>query len=114
MNTLEQLEQQLHDEKLKVERRDAILRLTNNADFKKVIREGFMVEDCARYARESINPMLTPDERANALAFAQAAGYLKQFLNIAIQMGDSAVETVSRCEDAIDQVRAEEIEEDNG
>lgn len=111
MNTLEHLEQQLVDTKLLVERRDAILRLTNNADFKKVIREGFMIEECARYTRESINPMIPKEEQAFSLAMAQAAGYLKQYLNISIQRGDSAADTIPRLDEAIDEVRAESIEE---
>lgn len=112
MNTLESLEEQLKNEKLKIERRDAILRLKKNPDFRKVIREDFMVNECARYVRESINPMLQPNEQAMALAMAQSAGFLKQYLNVSIQMGDVAEGIASAVETAIEEVRAEEIEED--
>jgi hypothetical protein len=53
------LEDQLNDTKKLIERRDAILRLADNRDFRVIIREAFMVEECARYARESGDPALT-------------------------------------------------------
>lgn len=110
MNRIDLLEQQLVGEKERLAKRDAILRLSKNADFRKIITEGFFIEDCARYVRESINPVLEPREQAMALAMAQAAGYLKQFLNISIQMGDVAAGTISELDVAIQEERAQPLE----
>ena len=100
------LEDHLNDMKKLVERRDAILRLADNRDFRVVIREAFMVEECARYARESGDPALTPNQREDALNMAQAAGHLKRFLNIAIQIGDQAAGSIEAINEALDEERA--------
>jgi hypothetical protein len=112
MNTLAQFEQQREGAVEQIKLRDAIVRLSEHPDFKYVIRERFIVEDCARFVRETINPMLTEDEQKNALAFAQSAGYLKQWLNMQIQMGNGAESAMLDLDNAIDDVRAEEAEQD--
>jgi predicted methyltransferase MtxX (methanogen marker protein 4) len=108
MNHIERLEQQQSDERERVARRDAILRLADNPDFRKVIIEDFSTKECARYVRESVSPALGEKERADALAMAQAAGYLKQFLNVNIQMGDTAENTIRDIDEALAEARAEE------
>ncbi len=115
MNQVEALEEQLKDEKLRVERRDAILRLAKNPDFRKVIIEEFCRNQCARYVHESGDPSLPAEQRADALAIALSAGHLKRFLNVNITMGDVASRTVIDLNQAIEEARAndglEEIEE---
>lgn len=104
---IEQLEQQIKDEQGRIDRRDCILRLAKNADFRRVIIEDFSVTECSRYVRESINPMLGDKEKADALSMAQAAGWLKQWLNVNIQMGDIAAKNVTDANNAIEEIRAE-------
>lgn len=99
------LEEQLKDEKALIERRDTILRLSKNADFRKVILEAFFVEECARYARESGDPALPQQVRDDALAMAQAAGHLKRFLNVQITMGNQAERKLPEIEQAIEEER---------
>ena len=99
------LEEQLKDEKQLIERRDAILRLAKNADFRKIFVEAFFVEECARYARESGDPTLPENVRADALAMAQAAGHVKRFLNVQITMGDQAERKPPEIEQAIEEER---------
>ena len=65
-------------------------RLYTNKDFKQIILDGFFVEDCARFARESMNHLSSPEERALSLGMAQAAGYLKRFLQAQYSMASSA------------------------
>lgn len=105
MSRIEALEDQLKDSKALVVRRDTILRLSKNADFRKVILDDFFVEECARYARESGDPALTDVQRADALAIAQAAGHLKRYLNIQIQLGNQAEGQLTAIEGAIEEER---------
>lgn len=102
------LENQLENYKELVERRRTALRLSDNADFKKLILDEFLVKECARYAQLSADPALSPDERADALALAQAAGHLKRFLSVTVQMGAHAENTMADLEDEIAEARAEE------
>lgn len=108
MSSVSRLEDQLKDTKALVERRDAILRLSKNADFRAVILDAFFVEECARYARESGDPALTAAQRQDALNIAQAAGHVKRFLNVQIQMGDAAEGSIVDLENAIEEARLEE------
>ena len=108
MKQVEALEEQLKNEKLRVERRDAILRLSKNADFRKLIIEDFCRNECARYTHESGDPSLSAEQRADALNIAQAAGHLKRFLNVNITMGDVADRTIIDLNQAIEDARADE------
>ena len=108
MSLIDRLEQQQNDEREIVSRRDAILRLAANPDFRRVIVEDFSTKECARYVRESVNPGLGKEEQAAALAMAQAAGYLKQYLNVNIQRGDTSENTIRELDEAIAEARAEE------
>ncbi len=105
-NTILGLEEHLEQSKTMVERRDALLRLSENRDYKKLIREEFMRDDCARFAQQSVNPVLKPEERADALAKAQAAGHLKQYLSVIILQGNTAEATIPQINEAIEEARA--------
>ena len=104
--TIEQLELQLTSSKEQVEMRNAAQRLWENKDFKKVVLDGFMLKECALYAQNSANPAMGAVERADCLGIAQAAGHLKRFLSVVIQMGNNAEAQIGPIEDALDEERA--------
>jgi hypothetical protein len=106
--TVAQLEKQHANYKELIERRRVAERLAQNPDFKDLILDHFCVEECARYARESANPALNAESRADALALAQAAGHLKRFLSVIVQMGASAEKEMVDLEEALVEARAEE------
>ena len=105
---LNALERQLKDAKAAIKRREAILRLKDNPDFKEYILEGFAESECARYLRESTDPALGERQRADALAIAQAAGHLRRYLSVIVQMANAAENTIPDIEAALDEARAEE------
>jgi hypothetical protein len=108
MSNIEQLEQQLMGNKERMSLRDAVVRLTQNADFRRVIIEEFSTRDCARLVQESADPLLRPEERADALAMAQAAGHLKRWIINQIQFGDTAAAQISDLEETIEIARSED------
>lgn len=112
MSEVEALEAQREELKKSVEYRDAVARLSKNRDFRKVIHEYYMVEECARYAQLSADPMLAANERADALSMAQAAGHLKRFLHVVSMMGNTAEDTIGRINEALEEIRAGEGAED--
>lgn len=108
--TIEQLEAlREHNQKI-AERGEAHDRLMKNRDFRKIILEGFMVNDCARYVQESANPALDERQRADALGIAQAAGHLKRFLQIDRMLINDAAHKVTQCDAEIESMRAEGAE----
>lgn len=102
-----QLEKNIEQQKLLVEMRDAALRLGENRDFRKLILNGFCTTEAARYVQESGDPLLEPNERADALAMAQASGHLKRFIAVTINMGNTAANNIRQSEEEIDAIRAE-------
>ena len=94
--------------KEQIQVRDAINRLYKNKDFRKVILDNFLVSDCARNARISVSNM-NPEARAKALACAQAAGYLDEYLQANILMGNNAERELLALD--ADEANSEEVEE---
>lgn len=108
MNEVTQLEDQREQYQAQIERRDAAIRLSQNADFKKLILTSFCRDECARYAQASADPSLSEREQKDALSMAQAAGHLRRFLSVQIRMGHAAEGEMVELEEALSQARAEE------
>jgi hypothetical protein len=87
--------------------RDAAVRLHSNPDFKKLILDKFMVQECARYAHTSADPSMSAESRQDALAMAQASGHLKRYLSVVVQMGNGAAGQISDLEARIEEARIE-------
>lgn len=104
------LEKQLKTAKELATRREQALKLQDNREFRKLILEDFCVNECARYAQASADPALTAEQRADALALAQAAGHLRRFLSVAVQMGYTAKNEILQIEVAIEELRQEGAE----
>lgn len=107
MSDISALENQRDQALLSVESRAAVLRLTNNPDFKKIINDGFCLKECARYVQASTDPALNSEQRADALAIAQSSGHLKRFLSVVIQMGNQAERLLPELDEAIVEARQE-------
>ena len=108
--TITQLEDRREELVKLADRAESLDRLAKNKDFKKIILEDFMVNDCSRYAQESADPLLEPHHRADALAMAQAAGHLKRYLQINRQMSRKASMDIVSIDEAIEEMRAEGAE----
>lgn len=110
MSDLLALEQQLEGHKKLVEFRDMAIKLSSNVEFRKLILEEFMVQECARYTHTSADPALDARSQADALAIAQSAGHLKRYLSVVVQMGNVAANSMSELQETIELARAEDGE----
>lgn len=108
MSEVSQLENQLAGTKALIARRDLALRLSENADFKELILNQFCVQECARYAQVSGDPAVSDRDRADSLAMSQAAGHLRRYLSVCVQMGNVAARDVEELEENIILARQEE------
>lgn len=107
-----ELEQHLEDAKKMVERRDMAVRLYKNPEFKALIVDGFCGTECARYAQESGDPSIPAENRADALAMAQAAGHLRRYLSYLVRFGNTAEKDIPEIHEAIESARQEAIRGD--
>lgn len=107
MTQIHQLEKFIKDQKTLAEMADAAVRLNENADFRKLIVNGFCLTEAARYAQESGDPMLSKDQRQDALNMAQASGHLKRFMSVTIQMGNDADRAIASAEAQLIEARSE-------
>lgn len=106
MSEIRNLERQAENARQAVEQRDAIVKLTSLPEFRKLIVEGFCKDECARFTHMSSDPNLSVQDRADALASAQAAGHLKRWINGLILMGNRAEQDIVEVNAMIEEIRA--------
>lgn len=104
---IKQLEEFIAGQKTMTKMADAAIRLNDNADFRELIVNGFCLTEAARYSQESGDPMLTKDQRQDALNMAQASGHLKRFMSITIVMGNDADRAIRDAEAQLIELRSE-------
>lgn len=102
------LEAQLADAKLRVRYKDLALKLEKIPEFKELIIEGYMKSEVVRNCEISGDIALSPAQRADALAMAQAGGHLNRFLSAQIGMGMAAEREIVSIESDLADARAEE------
>jgi hypothetical protein len=108
--TVQQLEGQLATAKELIARRTELQKLAEVRLFRKWILEEFCEKEAARFVAESADPALKPEDRADALALAQAGGHLKRWLSAQIQMANIAERQMREVETELEAARAEEAE----
>lgn len=114
MSIVSNLELQKGKLKNAVDNRASALKLSNNREFRKLILEEFCEKECARYAQNSGNPALDEASRKDCLSMAQAAGHLKRWLSVQVQMGDQAEREIMDIDVALEEARLEEESGDAG
>lgn len=102
---LEAHEHQLVELKEAVKQAEELRKLTDSPLFRKVILQRFCVEECARYAQLSADPSLSPEQRADALGIAQAAGHLRRWISVMERMAKTAVDTIPQVEESLEIIR---------
>lgn len=90
---------------------EEVQKLMKTPLFIKVILEDFCVKSAARYIQESGDPLLPDNQRADALAIAQAGGHLKRWLDITLRMAETNLGSIQQCEDQIQQILEMERED---
>jgi len=88
MSQIQELEAQKIELTKQVELRDAILKLSGNHEFRKVVHEGFLRDDCARNARIAGDPSLDEKQQKDAMQMSLAAGHFQRYLSANVQMGN--------------------------
>ena len=91
-----------------IELKRKALRLAENTDFREIILDNFCVKDCARFAQESGDPTLSVQERADAMAMAQASGHLRRYLRVILQQAEQFENNRAELDERIEAIRSGE------
>jgi len=110
MSDIQELESNIRTAKELSERRQMAIALSSNREFKKLFFEEYFVTEAARLVQLSADPALSLEQRADALAMAQATGHAKRFLSMIVQMGAHAERELPELEAALDELRSIESE----
>lgn len=106
-NDVEMLELSIEEAKKLVDLGAACQRLATNADFKKIILEGYFVEEAARLALLSSDPNLSEEIRNHVYRDLAGPGALKRHLHTIVQRGRIAAEEILDHQETLEDMREE-------
>ena len=110
MSDIHDLETGIQNAEELVARRNMAIRLSNNPDFRTVFHDDYFVTEAARLVQLSADPSMDPEQRADALAMAQATGHTKRYLSMMFQMGAVAERELPEMRATLDEMRSIETE----
>lgn len=109
MSDIQEIEITIEHAKKMVERRDAARKLASNREFRKLVMEGYFIDEAARLASISADPLMK-SSRDEIILSIQGISTFKQFLQNIIRMGDVAANELREHEEALEELRAVEGE----
>lgn len=107
VQTLEALEAQKSAAEADIEFAVRVNRLLVNTDFRHVILDTYCVKEAAAFVHASADPVLKPEQRADALSMAQSTGHLKRWLRVVELKAEQAKERIPEIDENIEAVRFE-------
>lgn len=108
MSDIRDLEQGIKDAEGLLEARNMALKLSENREFRALFHDGYFMTEAARLVQLSSDPSLTLEQRADALAMAQATGHTRRYMSMVIQMGAHAERELPEMRETLEELRAYE------
>lgn len=90
MSQIQEVELSIEHAKATIRKRDIALKLAENADFKELVLQGYLVDEAARLAHLSADLTLTPEQRGEVLQMVQAIGFFKAYMSKHVAFGNQA------------------------
>lgn len=108
MSDVLNLENEINNYEQLRDQRQLAIKLSSNREFKKLFIEDYFVDEAARLVQLSSDPTLTLEQRADALAMAQATGHTRRYLSMVIQMGAVAERDLPAMYEELQVLRSEQ------
>lgn len=104
MQEVEHIELSLEHAKSMVALKDAVLKLTSNREFKRVVLDGYFKEEASRLALLSADASVEK-HRADILLSIQGISLFNGYLQRIVRMGEIAAQEVKDFEEALTEAR---------
>lgn len=106
--SVEEIQLDIEDAKSVVSKADALIRLMNNTDFKKIIREGYFREEAIRLVELKASPHVRgPEQQQSILLAIDAIGQLQQHFNQICVMAEHASAAIDSSQDELEEMALE-------
>lgn len=110
-NEENEIELSMKEAKQHVDLNKALIRLSNNRDFKKVIVDGYFDKEAVRLVHLKATPHMQADkDQQGIIRDMDAIGSLVQFFRTIEHKSDMSKEAIRECELSLDELRSEEAE----
>lgn len=104
---IEQIELSIEQAKGLIERARLARQLAKNPAFKKLVLEGYFVDEAARLAHLVSDPALSQEHRQFVFNDINGVGALKRYFSVIIRMGDQAERDLAEAELELEEIRNE-------
>jgi hypothetical protein len=106
MSDIEEVEISIQHAKKLVERKNMVEKLSSNREFRKLILEGYLVDEAARLVGLSADP-LQKAYRDDIILSLQGISSFRQFMQTTVRMGQVAENELFEHVEMLDELRAE-------
>lgn len=111
MSEAEEIEVSIEEAKKFVARADDVRQLSENPVFKRLVMDGYFVQEASRLAHLSSDPTIDEKIRGFVMRDLAGPGALKRYFQTIINMGNAAASEIRQAEEALDDIRSEEAGE---
>lgn len=106
MSEVQQLELAVEKARELVERREMVLKLSKNREFRKIVTEGYFVDEAARLVSISGELSHKP-HRDEIFDSIKAISHVRQFFSDIVRLGDIAEREIASSEEYLTDLRGE-------
>jgi hypothetical protein len=106
---IEQIELSISEARKMVEKGRMAEELSTNRLFKKLVLDGYFMEEAARLVHLSSDPNLPENIRTVVMRDINGPGAFKRYLSTLVQMGRMAAQEIRDAEQTLDEIRQEEL-----
>lgn len=108
---IQQIEDSIKENRKVVELGDALVRLTNNRDFKKVILEGYFEKEAVRLVHLKASSEMQSEARQKAIiSDIDSIGAFHEYLRTLEYQANMARKAIGTDEEMLAEIQAEELE----
>lgn len=108
MNEVKQVELSIQQAKELIAKRDRLMRLTKNRDFKALVIDGYFQEEAAHLVQE-LAYAPSPEIKEDMISQVESIGIFRRYLNAIDQQGQAAANALQADQETLEELLAEQL-----